>query len=159
MTDQARTDQPKADQAKSDKPVSVAAARTLVIERKMPHAPEKIWRALTEGALIKEWLMSNDFEPVVGHKFSFRATPVPNWNGVIDSEVLVVEPNKKLSYSWGTLGTGSVVVWTLVADEGGTLLRMEHSGFGPDQDANYKGAKYGWNKFIGNMGRVLAGLQ
>ncbi|MBB5331479.1 SRPBCC family protein [Tunturiibacter gelidoferens] len=133
--------------------------RTLVIEREMPYPPEKIWRALTEGPLIKEWLMDNDFQPVVGHGFSFRSTPVPNWNGVIDSEVLVVEPNKKLSYSWGTMGLESVVVWTLVPTSGGTLLRMEQSGFGSDQDAAYKGATYGWNKFIGNMERVVAGFQ
>ena len=133
--------------------------RSLVIEREMPYPPEKIWRALTEGPLIKEWLMDNDFQPVVGHGFSFRSTPVPNWNGVIDSEVLVVEPNKKLSYSWGTMGLESVVVWTLVPTSGGTLLRMEQSGFGSDQDAAYKGATYGWNKFIGNMERVVAGFQ
>ena len=133
--------------------------RSLVIEREMPYPPEKIWRALTEGPLIKEWLMDNDFQPVVGHGFSFRSTPVPNWNGVIDSEVLVVEPSKKLSYTWGTMGMESVVVWTLVPTSGGTLLRMEQSGFGSDQDVAYKGATYGWNKFIGNMERVVAGLQ
>ena len=133
--------------------------RTLVIEREMPYPPEKIWRALTEGPLIKEWLMANDFQPVVGHGFSFRSTPVPNWNGVIDSEVLVVEPSKKLSYTWGTMGMESVVVWTLVPTSGGTLLRMEQSGFGSDQDAAYKGATYGWNKFIGNMERVVGGLE
>jgi uncharacterized protein YndB with AHSA1/START domain len=133
--------------------------RSVVIEREMPYPPEKIWRALTEGPLIKEWLMDNDFQPVVGHGFSFRSTPVPNWNGVIDSEVLVVEPNKKLSYSWGTMGTTSIVVWTLVPTAGGTLLRMEQSGFGPDQDAAYKGATYGWQRFIGGLERVVAELQ
>ena len=133
--------------------------RTLVIEREMPYPPEKIWRALTEGPLIKEWLMDNDFQPVVGHGFSFRSTPAPNWNGVIDSEVLVVEANKKLSYTWGTMGMESVVVWTLLPTSGGTLLRMEQSGFGSDQDAAYKGANYGWQRFICNMERVVAGLQ
>ena len=73
---------------------------SLVVEKEMPHPPERIWRALTQGPLIKEWLMDNDFQPVMGHAFCFRSTPVPNWNGVIDCEVLVVEPNKKLSYSW-----------------------------------------------------------
>ena len=85
---------------------NTATTRTLVIEREMPHPPEKIWRALTEGQLIEEWLMKNDFQPVVGHRFSFRATPVPNWNGVIDCEVLVVEPNSRLSYGWGNFGFG-----------------------------------------------------
>ena len=133
--------------------------RSLVIEKELPHRPEKIWRALTQGALIKEWLMDNDFQPVVGHKFSFRATPVGTWSGVIESQVLVVEPNQKLSYSWGTLGVDTAVTWTLAATKIGTLLRMEQSGFGPEQDANYKGAKYGWTKFIGNMERVVGGLQ
>ena len=137
----------------------MTTTRSLVIEKEMPYPPEKIWQTLTEGVLIKEWLMDNDFQPVVGHKFKFGSTPMPNWNGVIDSEVLVVEPNKKLSYSWGSLGLESVVVWTLVATSGGTLVRMEQSGFRPDQEANYKGANYGWQKFIGGLERVVAGLQ
>jgi uncharacterized protein YndB with AHSA1/START domain len=139
--------------------MNTQTTRSLVIEREMPHPPEKIWRALTQGPLIKEWLMENDFQSTVGHKFSFRSTPVPNWDGVIDGEVLVVEPNRKLSYSWSTMGMGSVVVWTLVATSGGTLVRMEHSGFRSDQDASYKGATYGWQKFIGSLERVVAGLQ
>ena len=139
--------------------MTTGETRTLVIEKEFSHPPEKVWRALTQGSLIKEWLMDNDFQAVVGHKFSFRATPVANWSGVIDSEVLVVEPEKKLSYSWGTLGVDTAVTWTLAATKIGTLLRMEQSGFGPDQDANYKGAKYGWAKFIGNLERVVGGLQ
>jgi uncharacterized protein YndB with AHSA1/START domain len=135
-----------------------AASRSLVIEREMPHPPEKIWRALTQGPLIEEWLMKNDFQPAVGHQFSFRSTPVPGWDGVIDSEVLVIEPNSKLSYSWGTMGTMSVVTWTLTPTKGGTHLRMEQTGFRSEQDAAYKGATYGWTKFIGNMERVVGGL-
>jgi uncharacterized protein YndB with AHSA1/START domain len=134
-------------------------SRSLVIEKELPHPPEKIWRALTQGPLIKEWLMDNAFQPLVGHRFKFRSTPMPNWNGVIDSEVLVIEPNKKLSYSWNSMGLVSVVVWTLAATGGGTLLRMEQSGFRHDQEANYQGANYGWQKFIGGLERVVAGLQ
>jgi uncharacterized protein YndB with AHSA1/START domain len=132
--------------------------RTLVVQRELPHPPEKIWRALTQGPLIKEWLMDNGFQPVVGHVFQFRSTPMPRWDGVIDSEVLAVEPNKKLSYTWNALGLESVVVWTLTPTGGGTLVRMEQSGFRPDQDANYQGANYGWRKFIGGLEQVLAGL-
>ena len=138
--------------------MTTAATRSLVIERELPHPPEKIWRALTQGALIKEWLMDNDFQPVVGHKFNFRAPPMPKWDGIIDSEVVVVEPNKKLSYTWGSMGLESVVVWTLAPTKGGTLVRMEQSGFRPDQEANYQGANYGWQKFIGALERVVGGL-
>lgn len=139
----------------------MTTTRSLVIEKQLPHPPGKVWRALTEGPLIKEWLMDNDFQPVVGHKFNFRSTPVPNWNGLIDSEVLVIEPHKKLSYSWASMGMASVVIWTLIASNGGTLVRMEQSGFGtsPDQDVYYNGANYGWQKFIGGLDRVVAGLE
>ena len=136
-----------------------AATQTLVIEREMPHPPEKIWRALTEGPLIEEWLMTNDFRPVVGHRFSFRAKPAGNWNGVIDGEVLAVEPPARLVYSWGSLGLETAVTWTLTPTDGGTHLRMEQSGFPSEEGANYKGAKYGWQKFIGNMERVVGGLE
>jgi uncharacterized protein YndB with AHSA1/START domain len=132
--------------------------RTLVIERVFAHPPEKIWRALTESPLMAQWLMNNDFEAEAGRRFQFRADPVPNWNGLIDCEVLIVEPIKRLSYSWSSMGHSSVVLWTLTPTEGGTHVRMEHSGFGPDQKAAYQGANYGWQRFIGRLEGVVAGL-
>ena len=141
-----------------------AAARSIVIEREMPYPPEKVWRALTQAALIGEWLMKNDFRPVVGHKFNFRATPMPNWNGVTDCEVLVVEPNERLSYSWNASGEEAakglktVVTWTLTPTKRGTLVRLEQSGFRPEEEANYQGATYGWQKFIRGLETVVAGL-
>src|SRR4029077_17058129 len=89
------------------------STRSVVVERVFPHPPEKLWRALTESPLVTQWLMKNDFEPGVGHKFQFRADTVTNWNGVIDCEVLVVDPLKQLSYSWGAFGLGTVVLFTL----------------------------------------------
>jgi uncharacterized protein YndB with AHSA1/START domain len=132
--------------------------RSLVIEKEMPHPQEKIWRALTQGPLMEEWLMKNDFQPVVGHHFTFRATPVPNWDGIVDCEVLVVEPTSRLSYTWGSIGMKSVVAWTLTPTKGGTHVRMEQSGFRSEEDANYKGASYGWQKFTGRLERVVEGL-
>src|ERR1700727_1307792 len=97
--------------------------RTLVIERVFPHPPAKLWRALTESPLLAQWMMNNDFEPVVGRRFQFRADPVPNWNGVVDCEVLVVEPLRQLSYNWGVGGSESGLQWvvhfTLTPAEGG----------------------------------------
>jgi uncharacterized protein YndB with AHSA1/START domain len=132
-----------------------ASIRTLVIERKLSHPASKVWRALTQGALMEEWLMKNDFQPVVGHRFSFRAEPNPHWDGIIECQVLTVEPNQRLSYSWGSLGLASTVTFTLTPVEGGVLLRMEQSGFRPDQEQAYQGAKYGWKRFIDGLERVV----
>jgi uncharacterized protein YndB with AHSA1/START domain len=139
--------------------MTTAATRSVVIEKELPHPPQKIWRALTEGPLIKEWLMENDFQPAVGHAFTLRMEPVQGWNGIIECQVLALEPCKTLSYAWGTLGLGTVVTFTLTPTDTGTHLRVEQSGFGPDREANYKGAQYGWQKFIGNLERVVAGLE
>jgi uncharacterized protein YndB with AHSA1/START domain len=136
-----------------------ATTCSLVIEREMPHPLEKIWRALTQGPLIAEWLMTNDFQPIVGHRFQFRNTPVQNWNGIIDSEVLLVEPHTRLSYGWTSMGLETVVTWTLTPTANGTLLRMEQSGFPSEEGKNYKGAKYGWTNFIGKLEHVVGGLQ
>src|SRR5581483_3839936 len=92
-----------------------AETRSVVAERDLPYPQEKIWRALTQPHLIEEWLMKNDFEPRVGHRFGFRA----NWGGV-DCRVLEVEPNKTLSYTWAAMGLESVVTWTLTPSSTGT---------------------------------------
>ncbi len=124
---------------------------SVVIERDIPHPPEKIWRALTQGPLIEEWLMKNDFQPVVGHRFNLRA----DW-GAVDCQVLAVEPNKTLSYTWVAYGLESLITWTLTPTSTGTLLRMEHAGFRPDQQQAYKGAGYGWRGFLAALEQVLA---
>ena len=126
-------------------------ALCVVVEREIPHPPEKIWRALTQPHLIEEWLMKNDFKPVVDHRFNLRA----DW-GVVDCQVLAVEPNKTLSYTWRAYGLESVVNWTLTPTSTGTHLRMEQSGFRPDQQQAYQGAKYGWPRFFANLEQVLA---
>ena len=124
--------------------------RTVVVEREIPFPPEKIWRALTQPQLIEEWLMKNDFTPVVGHRFDFRA----DW-GSVACQVLAVEPNKTLSYTWDALGLASVVTWTLTPTSTGTHLRMEQSGFRPDQQQAYQGAKFGWPKFFAALEQTL----
>ena len=125
--------------------------RTVVVEREISHPPEKLWRALTQPHLIEAWLMKNDFVPLVDHRFSLRA----DW-GAVDCQVLAVEPQKTLSYSWAAYGLESVVVWTLTPTSTGTHLRMEQSGFRPDQQQAYQGARFGWQKFFASLEQVLA---
>jgi uncharacterized protein YndB with AHSA1/START domain len=130
--------------------------RSVVVEREFPFPPEKIWRALTQPHLIEEWLMQNDFMPAVGHRFNLRRSPRPDMNIVIDCRVLAIEPNRTLSYTWEAYGLESVVTWTLTPTSTGTHLRMEQSGFLPDQRQAYGGARAGWEQFLGNLGQVLA---
>ena len=125
--------------------------RSVVVEREMPFPPEKIWRALTQPQLIEEWLMKNDFRPVMDHRFKLRA----DW-GAVDCQVLAVEPNKTLSYSWAAYGLESVVTWTLTPTSTGTRLRMELSGFRPDQQQAYQGAKGGWQRFTAALEQTVA---
>jgi uncharacterized protein YndB with AHSA1/START domain len=134
------------------------ATRSVVVERELPFPPEKIWRALTQPHLIEEWLMKNDFKPVVDHRFNLRKNPQPDVSIVVDCQVLVVEPNKTLSYTWAAYGLESVVTWTLTPTGTGTRLRMEQSGFRPDQQRAYQGAKYGWQGYFAGLERVLGGL-
>ena len=132
--------------------MSAQASETLsvVVERELPFPPEKIWRALTQPHLIEEWLMKNDFKPAVDQRFTLSG----DW-GSVDCRVTAVEPNKVLAYTWGAMGLESVVTWTLTPTATGTHLRMEQSGFRPDQQQAYQGAKYGWQRFFANLEQVL----
>ena len=132
--------------------------RTVVVEREIPYAPEKIWRALTQPHLIAEWLMKNDFKLAVGHHFNLRG----DWGGVLDCEVLAVEPNRTLSYTWNfahndaAYALQSVVTFTLTPTSTGTHLRVEQAGFRPDQKQAIGGAKAGWREMFGKLEQVLA---
>ncbi|MGO4283854.1 SRPBCC family protein [Bosea sp. TAB14] len=132
--------------------------RSVVVEREMPHAPEKLWRALTQPHLIAEWLMRNDFVPAVGHRFKLSG----DWGGVLDCEVLAVEPNRSLSYTWNfahddaAYALQSVVTFTLTPSPKGTHLRMEQVGFRPEQKQAFGGAKAGWQQFFAKLEEVVA---
>lgn len=125
--------------------------RTVTIERELPFAPDRVWRALTQPHLIAEWLMQNDFVLAVDHRFTLRG----DW-GSVECRVVEIEPNRSLSYSWDAMGLESVVTWTLTPTTAGTHLRMEQTGFKPDQTQAYQGAKFGWQKFFGQLEQVLA---
>lgn len=129
------------------------ATRSIVKERELRHAPEKVWRALTQKHLMEEWLMKSDFKPEVGHRFDLEA----DW-GKVSCEVLAVVPHKSLSYSWAAHGLESVVTWTLTEADIGTHLKMEQSGFGPGQVQAYHGARAGWEQFLDRLEEVVANL-
>lgn len=136
----------------------MSETRTVVVEREIAHAPEKLWRALTQPHLMEEWLMKNDFSPVVGHRFKLRG----EWGGVLDCEVLAIEPQRTLSYTWDfahedpAYAMKSVVTFTLTPTATGTHLRMEQSGFRPDQRQAFGGAQAGWRANFDKLEQLVA---
>jgi uncharacterized protein YndB with AHSA1/START domain len=132
-------------------PETAPQTRTVTVEREIGAPPEKLWRALTQPHLIAEWLMKNDFVASVGHRFALSA----EW-GAVACEVLEIEPHRSLSYTWDANGLESIVTWTLTPIGAGTRLRMEQTGFKPDQQQAYHGARAGWPKFFARLDEVMA---
>jgi uncharacterized protein YndB with AHSA1/START domain len=134
----------------------------------LPHSPAEVWRALTDRALVGRWLMETDLEPVEGRSFTFRARPVPGWDGVVHCVVLEVHEPTRLVYSWrggsdDVKGEGygkpldTVVVWTLTPDGDGTKLALSHTGFTEDNAFAYQMMGEGWRSKVGPaLGKLLA---
>ena len=137
----------------------------IVLEEVFPHAPEKIWKALTNGKQMGRWLMApTGFEPVVGNRFTMKTTPAGAWDGIIHCHVLDVKPNERFAYAWkggheSNVGYGApldtVVTWTLSGVEAGTRLRLVHSGFVlPKNETAFKGMSDGWKKVVRQLDAI-----
>ncbi|MFD0587279.1 SRPBCC domain-containing protein [Paenibacillus sp. GCM10027627] len=115
---------------------------------------EKAWLALTDSNKLAKWITANDFEPVVGHRFQFRHQPSEYWDGVVDGEVLIVEPPTRLSYSWATGDERHTVTWTLQdLGDGKVNLHLEQTGF--TNVHGLEGARYGWGAWFDHFEAVL----
>ena len=130
---------------------------TLSLEFELSHPPRKVWRALTEPALLAEWLL-----PVVGlalergAEFSFRAPPQPGWDGVVGCRFVEIEAERKLAYTWRSGDVDTVVTFTLTPTASGTRLSLEQSGFAPTQKREFGGARHGWTMMGGRLADLLA---
>src|SRR6476660_2882384 len=140
-------------------------SRTIQRELLIPQPREQVWRAITDSETLAEWMYPNDFEPRVGHLFTFRVPPNPkvNFDGlVIHCEVLECDPPSRLVFSWSAAGLeGTQVSFRLEPDGAGTRLFFEHSGFDVSQpwgEQAFKGAEFGWTKMLGQLPVVVAGL-
>ena len=136
-----------------------AAAQTeaLSFECDLHHSPEKVWRALTDPALLTEWLLpvvELELEP--GAAFTFKSQPHPGWDGTVNCRILEVEAQRKFSYAWTVPFLDTVVTFTLTPTASGTHLSLVQSGFKPDQKQNFGGARYGWKLMSGKLVDLLA---
>jgi uncharacterized protein YndB with AHSA1/START domain len=135
----------------------------IVVDFKLAEPPAEVWRALTEPELLSRWLMDNDIAPIVGHQFKFHSEPMGDWDGIVYCEVLEVVPQQRLVYSWksmpntkGEYKLETTVTWTLKPGDGdGTLLKLVHHGFMPD-DYGFKVMAKGWKKSGVGISRALA---
>lgn len=137
------------------------------IQREMllPQPREQVWRAITDSATLAEWMYPNDFQPRVGHHFTFRVPPNPKagFDGLtVNCEVLDCQPPSTLAFSWSAGGLAdSRVSFQLQPDGDGTRLLFEHSGFEVSQpwgEQAFRGAEYGWAKMLKQLALVVAGL-
>jgi len=132
---------------------------SVALEFDLQHAPEKVWRALTDPALLAEWLL-----PVVGltlkpgAAFTFKTQPYPGWDGIVNCRILEIEAHRKLSYTWGVPFLDTIVTFTLTPTASGTRLSIVQSGFKPDQKREFGGARYGWKMMGGKLVDLLAKL-
>jgi len=138
-------------------------SETVVLDVELKSPIERVWNALTDSATLSRWMLfkTNDFQPVVGHAFQFREAP--DWDGIVECEVLEVDKPHRLSYTWGGGGgenrppNSTVVTWTLTEAEGGfTRLHLEQSGFRGDARQEIGGAKYGWKNMLDQLQSLLA---
>ena len=147
------------------KPIDKTArsqAESISFEVDLPHSPRKVWRALTDPALLAQWLLPVlDLRLEPGAAFTFKTQPHPGWDGTVSCRMLEIEAQRKLSYTWavggeGGFGLDTVVTFTLTPTDGGegTRLSLVQSGFKPDQKQEFGGARYGWTM----MGAKLADL-
>jgi uncharacterized protein YndB with AHSA1/START domain len=130
---------------------------SLSFEFDFQHSPETVWRALTDPALLAEWLLpAIDFKLQRGAAFTFRTQPVGGWDGIVQCRIADIEPQRKLTYDWGVGDMATVVTFTLTPTASGTHMSLVQSGFKPDQKKNLGGARYGWKMMGGKLVDLLA---
>ena len=123
----------------------------------LAHPPEKVWQALTNADLLASWLMPNDFQATVGHRFTFRTDPVPaqGFDGIVHCQVLEIDPPRLLRISWAADDIDTTVTWHLASEGNGTRLMLTHDGFDetdPRQEATRRLLGGGWS---GHLARRL----
>jgi uncharacterized protein YndB with AHSA1/START domain len=132
----------------------------------LPQSREQVWQAISTSDALADWMYPNDFEPRVGHPFTFRvpANPAVGFEGLtVRCEVLECAPPYRLVFSWKVNGpvANTQVSFRLEPEGGGTRLFFEHSGFDLSQqplgNQAFKGAQYGWSMMLEKLSATITG--
>jgi uncharacterized protein YndB with AHSA1/START domain len=136
-----------------------AQTESISFEFELHHAPEQVWRALTDPALLAQWLLPvADLRLEPGAAFTFTAQPQPGWDGIVNCRFAEIEAQRTLSYTWVVGDMDTVVTFTLTPTAVGTRLSLVQSGFKPHQKKNFGGARYGWKMMGGKLVDLLASM-
>lgn len=131
--------------------------RTIRRELRFTQSPEAVWRSLTDSAALAEWMYPNDFDPCVGHRFTFRVPPKPDLEDglIVRGEVLECVPQVEIVFTWVVddfLDTR--ISYRLEPDGTGTRVLFEHTGF--EEEQAFGGAAFGWNVMHAKLAKLLA---
>jgi uncharacterized protein YndB with AHSA1/START domain len=129
-----------------------AQTEAITFEVDLRHSPQKVWRALTDPELLAQWLLPTiGFKLEPGTAFTLHTQAYPGWDGTVKCQMVEIEAQRKLSYTWNVPFLETIVTFTLTPTDAGTSLSIVQSGFKPDQKQNFGGARYGWKLMGGKL--------
>lgn len=128
-------------------------ARIVRLQRLIRADAARVWDQVSSEAGLKAWLGPKTYEPQAGGRILFDVQHgETRW--VMWGTVQTFEPCRELSFSWQEFNTGTLLAWpastlvriSLLEQDGGTLVTLEHSGFEalPNADEEFKGYSEGW---------------
>jgi uncharacterized protein YndB with AHSA1/START domain len=123
----------------------------VLYEVRFAHPVERVWNAIADRDALAQWLMPNDFEPRVGHRFHFDAGPP---RGLVDAEVLELDPPRRIRLRWMIDGVATTVTITLRGDGDGTIVHLEHADLPTDPRPKFDS---GWVEKLDDLAMVLEG--
>lgn len=103
--------------------------RDIVVTLDLAYPRELVWEAISDRDQLGEWLMPNDFAPVVGHEFTFKTDPAPGFDGIVRCRVLEVDAPRRLALTWKGGPLDTRLSFDLKEIATGTRLTLRHSGF------------------------------
>jgi uncharacterized protein YndB with AHSA1/START domain len=119
--------------------------RTITIDGSI----EKVWSAISTSEALAAWLMPNDFQPVIGHEFTFKSQPQRGWDGVCYCKVTELNPPNKLGFTWQGNNMDQHVSFELKKlNDSSTEFTLVHSGWSEEHAVIREVMYDGWGYIL-----------